>query len=150
MSFPKPAEWIEALEAAATEVVTTGGAELPEFDSRGAPMKGGPGAFISLVGDGHSVRLGIVGSEAALARLAGLAIMSELEPDEFEDATCELANVIAGNVRKLLNSRAPGLRLGLPVYSVRPPPTDRYQVAHTELKLDDVSAQLLVMMPKPA
>ncbi len=151
MSFPSSPEWIEALEAAATELVSHGGgSELPEFDAVPPAATGGTGAFISLMGPGQSVRLGIVGERSALKRLAAMLSAGELEDDELQDATCELANVLAGNVRKLLSSRAPELKLGLPVYSPQTPPIDRYVVSRSALKLPELTAQLWVMMPKPA
>ncbi|MBK7859260.1 MAG: chemotaxis protein CheX [Archangiaceae bacterium] len=150
MSFPSAPEWIEALEAAATEVVSHGGgSDLPEFEAGDAAAPGG-GAFISLMGPGHSVRLGVVGSTPALKRLAAMLTQEEPADDELKDATCELANVLAGNVRKLLSARVPELTLGLPVYSTQAPALERYQVARSALKLPDLSAELWVMMPKAA
>lgn len=148
MTFPTTAEWAEAMEAAATEVLAMGGGDLPEFEPGQNPVPGSHGAYISLVDGHHSVRLGIVGSQKALLRIAEITNMGELSEEDLKDASCELANVLGGNVRKFLNAKAPSLRLGLPMYANKEPATDRYDISRTLLKVSDVSAQLVVMVPR--
>jgi hypothetical protein len=149
VSFPTPPQWLEAMEAAATEVMSIEGGALPEFEpSTAAPSAEMQGAYVSLMGSTLSVRLGIVAQRQALLQLTGIATMGVVAEDELQDATCELANVLAGNVRKFLSSRAPDLRMGLPLFADRQPSFDRYTVSCCELKVAGASALLLVMLPR--
>ena len=136
------------MEAAVTEILTQGGGDLPSFDSTRVDLSAeSAGAYVSLVGPGHCVRLGVLADRAALKRLASIALMSEPTEVELEDAACDLAKAIAGAVRKFFDTRIGTLRLGLPVYSPRLLPLEDYRVSCTEMSFAGVSAKLLVMLP---
>lgn len=136
------------MEAAATELISVGSSTLPEFHPVDARTVAAPGAYVSLVGPNSSVRLGIIASTEDLQRIASIANQGEIDAEDLQDAACELANVLAGNVRKFLNARAPDLRLGLPMFSSKKPADDRFDVAGCELTLPDARATLLVMLPR--
>lgn len=82
------------------------------------------GANIAVVGDEHAVQLGVLSSPDQADKIA--RAMLGMEPDEdlphsdMADAIGEIANIIAGGVKGAMVDDAPGLRLGLPVFSEGP------------------------------
>ena len=82
------------------------------------------GAGIAVVGDEHAIQLGVLSTpdQADLIARTMLAMEpdEELAHDDMADAIGEIANIIAGGVKGAMVDDAPGLRLGLPVFSDRP------------------------------
>ncbi|MBL8957382.1 MAG: hypothetical protein JNK82_41800 [Myxococcaceae bacterium] len=147
---PSAGEWLEAMEAAATEVLSQHGGELPEFEASDPVEPSSAGAYISLVGPLYSVRLGVVAPPKVLRELAAIIARDEVAVEDVEDATRELANVLGGNVRKFLNARAPELTLGLPVFSTVRPQADRYDISTRQLNVAGLRATLMLVLPKAA
>lgn len=113
--------WIEAAVAAVEESAPTLGFSGLERGIRA--REAGPelfGAFVALTSDVTSIQLGLLATptgHAALARtLLALGEDEELEDADKVNAVRELANVIAGGVKRGMIRHDPGLRIGLPVF----------------------------------
>jgi hypothetical protein len=113
--------WIEAAVAAVEESAPTLGFSGLERGTRA--REAGPdlfGAFVALTSDVTTIQLGLLATSsghAALARtLLALGEEEELGDADKIDAVRELANVIAGGVKRGMIRHDPGLRIGLPVF----------------------------------
>jgi CheY-specific phosphatase CheX len=78
------------------------------------------GAMISIVGDTESIELAISSAPEVGQRLAKALLMEDgpgdLPESDVVDSLGEIANMIAGGVKKRLAPERPGLRLGLPLF----------------------------------
>jgi CheY-specific phosphatase CheX len=79
----------------------------------------GAGAIIALIGDHSNVDLVFVstsdGCECLARALCGMAPDEDIVHEDVADAICEIANVVAGVVKRHFYLSEPGLTLGLPV-----------------------------------
>jgi chemotaxis protein CheX len=146
-------EWSAALvEATRTLASTTLGLEVtPDADGpapRGSPAEG---SYVALVGEGTSLQIGLSASPDGCQRLSrAFLAMPEEEGDlpegDVADALGEMANILAGDVKRRMAERDPALKLGLPiVVRGRVQATERMETAVAALRIGDVQAEALVL-----
>ena len=113
--------WLDAAVAAVEESAPTLGFDGLERGRRA--HEAGPdlfGAFVAVTSDVTCIQIGLLATargHATLARtLLDLADEEALGEADKIDAVRELANVIAGGVKRGMIGHDPGLRIGLPVF----------------------------------
>jgi CheY-specific phosphatase CheX len=115
-------QWLTALTDSAEELARTAlGWELtrPVDSSRELPDDA-LGSLVALVGAVGSVAVGIASSRQGCQQLSkALLAMSPDDPDldehEVVDAVCEIANIMAGSVKRRVAATSGSLGLGLPL-----------------------------------
>jgi hypothetical protein len=113
--------WLAAAVLAVEESAPTLGFEGLERAAHAAhPASDLSGAFVALTSDVTSIQIGLLATadgHASLARtLLALPRDETLGDADKIDAVRELANVIAGGVKRGMIEQDPGLRIGLPVF----------------------------------
>ncbi|MCK5241570.1 chemotaxis protein CheX [bacterium] len=117
-------EWLEAAETSAQELVTTAlGYEKFEVIGRltEVPLKK-IGAYIPLVGDGETAKMeiGILsdpeGCQALSRSLLGMADTEPVTTADVADAIGEMANILAGSIKRLVADRVSSPQIGLPFF----------------------------------
>lgn len=115
-----------------------------------------PGNYISVYGERHAYRIGVLGEVADLKRLVCLMVGAEpsdpLEEDDIWDGVGEIANILVGTMKTALIEVFPNLSIGLPMMTtgaiVYPKP-EQWAVVHA--RLDDVPISILIQShPLPA
>jgi len=144
--------WLAATVEAATEFATT--TLDSTLDSQGAatvlPMDLTE-CFVALVGEEGSLQIGLAADAAGCQTLAKALFASEddLPDEDVSDALGEIANIIAGGVKKRMATAQLPLALGLPiVMEGHLRLTERQQMAQTDVKLGQVSTRLLIVCNK--
>lgn len=113
-------QWLDAAEESTVEVAFTALAR----ESRAAGQRSSTpphdlgGAYVQLISDREVVHVGLCGVPDVLRALATSLLGDEagLSPSDVIDAVGEIANMIAGGVKRRMASTHPGLQLGLPVF----------------------------------
>ncbi len=157
-------EWLEYFRQATQEVVATAlkfdtpakgpKAARPAPHGKGAADDGPhPGAYIAIMSEGASVRLGITASAEgcrAMARsLLGLHPTQDVSESETGDAVSELMNIIAGKVKSRVSERDQTLQLGLPTFMKgRVQETGSMERLAADLPVGPVTCQLVVYRSK--
>lgn len=116
--------WIETLEKSAGELVTTTlGYQKCEVISHLTDVpKAKVGAYIPLLGESERTKLeiGILsdlkGCQELSRRLTGMENTEPISEDDVTDAIGEIANIIAGGVKRLAADRISSLQIGLPFF----------------------------------
>lgn len=160
MSDKTLAQWSEALISAANELATTAlGYEegLPLESSLTLPVEGDmTTSCVALVGEGLNLQVGIATNQAdsqAMARaLLGLDDEQEDLPEQdLADALGEVANILAGGVKRRMADGAPAIQLGLPIVlrgHIEATGSTRAHV--TEMRWGQIGGKLLVIRPAAA
>jgi len=109
------------------------------------------GAMISIVGDTESIELAISSTTAVGQRLTKALLMEDgpddLPESDVVDSLGEIANMIAGGVKKRLAPDRPGLRLGLPLFIDGTVEGKRgAESAATIIRLGDADVHLIVFL----
>jgi CheY-specific phosphatase CheX len=144
-------DWLQAAIGAAAECSkTTLSLDLSAPDEPRLPPEL-TGCFIALVGDAGSLQIGFGSDPAGCQTLARALFASEddLPEEDVSDALGEIANIIAGGVKKRMSGGQSPLALGLPIVMcghVRL--TERQQVLEAEVQLGNVPVRLLVISNK--
>jgi hypothetical protein len=146
---------LDALSESASEVAATvlGGAP---FAALGADSTygSGHGAYLALVADDEPIQLGLLaepaGCQALAKALLGMAPGDDdLEPSDVSDAMCEIANIVAGGLKRRVGERV-RITLGLPIFVAgHPLPNQQQEVSARALRLGAVTVSLLVLTQKP-
>jgi CheY-specific phosphatase CheX len=144
--------WLEATVSAAAELCqTTLGTELV-IAEHGVPLGAEVmGCFVSIFDDTGSVEVGMAADPAGCQTLAQSLFASDepLSDADVTDALGEIANMLAGGVKKRLQIENTPMQLGLPiVMDGRIRPTDRQDLVCSNVQLGDVVAQLVIVSSK--
>jgi len=143
--------WMNATVEAASEFSTTTlGAPLATLQTSALPVDL-TGCFVALVGEEGSLQIGLASDAAGCMALAKALFGSDddLPEEDVGDALGEIANIIAGGVKKRMTSGQVPLALGLPIVMeghIRL--TERQQVAQLDISLGDVPTRLLLISNK--
>jgi CheY-specific phosphatase CheX len=106
------------------------------------------GCFVALVGQDESLQVGLASDAAGCQTLARTLFASDddLSDSDISDALGEIANILAGGVKKRMSESHGGMVLGLPIVMeghVRL--TERQQMAELDIALGEVPVRLLVV-----
>jgi len=139
--------WMQAMHDSVAEVVSVAlGVENGAPSARRAPLPPGlAGAYLPVFSALGAVQIGVIADAGGCQRLArALLGLSEeepdLEPSEVRDAVCEIANLVAGGIKRRVPASA-GLELGLPLFiegSVSP--ADHIEVLACDIELAPMRA----------
>ena len=153
MSNISPNQWLEAAVAAATELAKTSlcmtaSRVVAKHDKLPDDMSG---SWVALVGNGTSVQVGLALSQDGCHALSRAFLRMSpdegpLAEDDVIDALGEMANVIAGGVKRRMANLDPTTRLGLPiVVRGRVEVGDRMSAAMAELQVGKTTAHLIIL-----
>lgn len=143
-------DWMKAtVDAAAEFSTTTLEAPLSTLESSNLPLDL-TGCFVALVGEEGSLQIGLASDSSGCMTLAKALFASEedLPDNDVGDALGEIANIVAGGVKKRMAGQVP-LALGLPIVMeghIRL--TDRQQIVQLDVSLGDVPTRLLIVSNK--
>ena len=146
-------EWSDArIGAARTLASTTLGVEIT-VDAAGCHDHKEPaaGSYIALVGETTSLQIGLSASPEGCQALARAFLAMEAgEPDlpdgDVADALGEMANILAGDVKRRMAGRDPALKLGLPiVVRGRVDTSERLETLTAALLVGTVRTEALVL-----
>lgn len=149
-------EWLNAAEIAADEL-SLQVLNLPPSHmahSTGAPLPHGlSGASIVLAAGPESVLVGLSSHLEGLTKLAKAMLSTgakdTLAETDLRDAVGEMANIIAGSIKRQLTSQTEGIKLGLPKFA----PEAGFQEGAQEngflsLRMGDVPVHVFVAKKK--
>ena len=144
-------EWLQALIESAHELATTTlGFTKDEVvvKDHGSPLTSA-GSYVALIGDDTSIQIGIASTVDACDKLARALLMmppeDELSTSDLADALGEIANVLAGGVKRRMVHRDTSLKLGLPVVvNGRLATPERMEIAAAEILFGGIDTMLLV------
>lgn len=141
--------WLTAvMDAAAEFTETTLGLELGDPSKVRKLPENLTGCFVALVGQEERLQIGLASDPEGCQTLARtlFAADEELPDSDVTDALGEIANIMAGGVKKRRGEINTGMTLGLPIVMeghVRI--ADRQEVAHVDTAVGDVPVRLLVI-----
>jgi chemotaxis protein CheX len=145
-------EWLSATTEAASEFATTTlDAALETADASGVLALDLTGCFVALVGEEGSLQVGLASDAAGCQTLAKALFASDddLPDTDVSDALGEIANIIAGGVKKRMATVQLPLSLGLPiVMEGHLRITERQQMAQVDVRLGKTPARLLIVCNK--
>lgn len=118
-------EWLDAAEVAADEL-SLQVLNLPPSRmalSAGAQLPNGlSGASIALAAGPESILVGLSSHPEGLTKLAKAMLSAgakdTLADADLRDAVGEMANIIAGSIKRQLTSQTEGIKLGLPKFAL--------------------------------
>jgi len=144
--------WLAATVDAATEFASTTLDSTLDSDAAigNLPMDLTE-CFVALVGEEGSLQIGLAADAAGCQTLAKALFASEddLPDEDVSDALGEIANIIAGGVKKRMATTQQPLALGLPiVMEGHLRLTERQQIAQTDVMLGQVPTRLLIVCNK--
>jgi hypothetical protein len=144
--------WLKATVDAASEFAsTTLDAPLQSPDVSGELPPDLTGCFVALVGDEGSFQIGLASDVAGCQTLARTLFASDedLPESDVSDALGEVANIVAGGVKKRMATVQQPLSLGLPIVMeghIRI--TERQQIAQLDVRLGQIPVRLLIVSHK--
>ena len=149
-------EWINASKEAVEEVASSVlGLEKAETLSVGTKIPPElSGSCISLVSESGSVQIGLFTSTDGCISLGkammGMGPEEEFPESDIADAIGEVVNIIAGGIKRRLNSQVP-IQLGLPIFiSGSVEAGEQQEIAVVEVRLGSVTAYELIIKSKDA
>lgn len=112
------------------------------------------GSYVALVGEGASAQVGLAASIDTCRMLARqmfvMDVAEELADGDLCDAIGEIANLLAGTTKHLLQERGAGLVLGLPLFvQGRVIASQRQEVGSLTVRIGAAVASLVVLRSKP-
>lgn len=147
--------WLAAAEDALREVAATalGCADIASSASPLPSPLGLGGAYVQLMSEREVVVVGLCAAAPALAALSGALLGcagADVSPADVTDAVGEVANMLAGGVKRRLSAAHPGLQLGLPLF-IRGhlEPRERQALRVTELRLAADITLVVVVLHEP-
>ncbi len=147
-----PSDWLEATLGATSDFAAM---TLDGALTEGSPDDISPsdltGCFVGLICSEGSVQIGLAANAANCQRLAqALFDTSDVLPDEdVSDALGEIANILAGGVKKRLSKLQPQLAIGLPiVMDGHLRLTEHQQMVTKNVRLGDIPGRLLIIASK--
>jgi chemotaxis protein CheX len=151
-NLPPLSDWLKAtVEAAAEFSSTTLGAALEVLDADSRLPLDLTGCFVALVGEEGSLQIGLASDSTGCMTLAKALFASDenLPDEDVGDALGEIANIVAGGVKKRMAIGKVALVLGLPIVMeghVRL--TERQAIAQVDVALGEVATRLLIIANK--
>lgn len=114
-------DWVNATVKSIKQVAADMGFNHCEASGSAAQLpKGLPGSFVPLVGQGANIQIGVMSSREGHEKLARVVLQCEpdesIERDDIADAVGELANCVAGRLKREMRATDPTLKIGLPVF----------------------------------
>ena len=111
------------------------------------------GSYVALVGDDPSAQIGLVASIDTCRLLARqmlvMDVAEELVDGDMCDAIGEIAHLLGASTMRLLNERAAGFKLGLPLFiQGRVIASQRQEVGSLTVRIGAAVANLIVLRPK--
>ncbi|HEY5962319.1 MAG TPA: chemotaxis protein CheX [Polyangiaceae bacterium] len=150
----QPADWLDATLAAATEFSeTTLGSGLGDTEAIRKLPENLTGCFVALVGQEESLQIGVASDPRGCQVLAQALFASDdpLPDTDVADALGEIANIMAGGVKKRSGESNRGMALGLPIVMeghVRI--SEHQQMVHCDIAMGDAPVRLLVVCTRDA
>jgi hypothetical protein len=148
MSWPSLDEWGDALLVAADELATwlgLGGCNVVARVEGVSPDL--PGAWIDLRGTSASLTLALLSYPEAGSLLArsmlSLGADDALAAEDIEDCVREMANILAGRVKREMEARDATLTLGIPWFSEA---QSALPAAVAHVRLGDVPATVVLTL----
>ena len=145
-------EWLKATVDAASEFAsTTLDVPLVPITADGELPLDLTGCFVALVGDEGSLQIGLASDAEGCQTLAKALFASEddLPDEDVGDALGEIANIVAGGVKKRMALVQMALAIGLPiVMEGHLRISERQQLAQADVKLGEVPVRLLIVCGK--
>ena len=148
-------EWLRIIAESASEVATVAlGFDNCEIRNQGSSVPDGLiGAYLPLGTNEQQMQVGFLSDPAGCQKLAkALLGMAEdeddLAPADLSDAISELANVVAGGIKRRVTGGVE-IKLGLPLFvngSVQP--NEHLVIMTAALKLGSVDALILFATPR--
>lgn len=113
-------QWAEVTAKSTKAVAVEMGFESCEVVGASENIPKAAGAFVPLVGNTASVQIGILSSPEGQEGIARTILQMEpdegIEHEEITDAVGELANCLAGRLKREMRKVDASLRIGLPVF----------------------------------
>ena len=157
LDAPSLGDWLAAATDAAGEVaVGLLGVEHLRVGPGGAiHPSGSSGAYVPLFTDGYALHVGLVSSDPGCVSLAAimLGLGGQTEgpsPEDVADAVGELANMLAGVMKRQFEGRIESCNVGLPVFVRGEVVTEGLDSVVARVGLDDVEAEIVVLRGKSA
>lgn len=145
-------QWTDAIAGAANEIATyaLGFASATIESGTRAPDPALIGAHVALVGHGEAFDLAVVATPGDCAALARAMLASTrtdtLSAAEVADAVGEIANMLAGAVKRRMHRHGADLALGLPVFiRGEVQPSERVTVLAIPARLGPIPTHVLVI-----
>ena len=145
--------WSQATATSAIELASAIG--LASFKPLQQPSLGTnapSGAYLPLVGPKVAVQVGFQTTAQGCRELAkALLGMSEedLAPDIVKDSICEIANMLAGLVKRRMVHLDSGIRLGLPIFvEGRIHPGPGTNASHSYFEAPGIPLAVVVFQPR--
>lgn len=146
-------DWVEALVAAANQLALESlGFEEGEVVKTESSLRSlVSGSLIALVGNQHSVEVGLCATADNCVSLARAFLGMEPEDEELsradlDDALGEMVNVLAGALKARMDGRVPAMQLGLPiVFQGVLGASTNAEVMVVHIKWQDVEAQTVLI-----
>jgi hypothetical protein len=140
--------WLAATLDAANEFgTTTLGFDVGDPNATRRLPENLTGCFVALVGEQESLQVGLASDSEGCQTLARALFAADdpLPDSDVTDALGEIANIMAGGVKKRRTSQG-GMSLGLPmVMEGHVRITERQEMAHLDIALGEVPVRLLVV-----
>jgi len=142
-------EWLRIIAESASEVATVAlGLDACEITQGSAVPEGLIGAYLPLGTNEQPMQVGFLSNPAGCQRLAKALLgmgaeEDDLAPADLSDAISELANVVAGGIKRRVAGGVE-IKLGLPLFvngSVQP--NEHLVIMTAELKLGPIQAFIL-------
>lgn len=147
-------DWMSAVVASAEELATValgfeGSTLVGRRDSFPRDLNS---ALVALVSESASVQLGVASTDEGCRQLAGALLClepgeEELSDEDVADAVGEIANIVAGQVKRTIGGPGSSMKLGLPlfVHGKVETSSDTVETAAADITVGPVPVTLLVM-----
>jgi chemotaxis protein CheX len=109
------------------------------------------GCFVSIIDESGAAQVGMASDESGCQALAQALVDTDeiLSEADVTDALGEIANMLAGGVKKRLQTDPNTMRLGLPIIMEgRIRPTDRQTLTYANVQLGEAMARLVIVSSK--
>ena len=147
--------WLAAAEEALREVAKTAlaCADVSAATSVAAAPANLGGAYVQLMSEREVVVVGLGAGDAALRHVSGALLGApgvELALADVTDAVGEVANMLAGGVKRRMSAANPGLQLGLPLFiQGHVQPRERQALRVSQMRLSPDIAVFIVVLHEP-
>lgn len=141
---------LDALALAAEEIAATSFGGLPVEATTTSPDPSDCcAALVSLVVDEHPAHVGLLLPQPATQPLAKLFLGAAVEDEDFPeadvaDALCELANLLAGGMKRRLVDRA-AIKVGLPLFAAAARSPDGVAQSRRSLRFGDAAIDVVLL-----
>lgn len=136
-----------------TAVCALGYENLKVSDATNKISENMAGSFISLIGPGVSIQLGITATNETCMLLAKALLGMESDEEDLPplyvaDAVGEIANIVIGIMKTLMEERVPQMQIGLPMFIEGSLTlSDKQKLASVEIEMNSISANITIITP---